>query len=189
MIKNRTYIILLSCLAVFGIVMFLVFGVGNIKNGTYSSTIIVGDSTIWSYNNKKWKNISYKSSIEKLNWDTYKVYSNNKLVGNYLMYYSDKWYVEDFYLVSNAFPLDFDPEYIFSIAFMVKDKKIYYLYNDISKNTSFNGCKPYYNSFMDVNNDGVYEIILSCGKYSASEQVDMLYNYTDKGFKIIISNQ
>ena len=98
-------------------------------------------------------------------------------------------YVEDFYLVSNAFPLDFDPEYIFSIAFMVKDKKIYYLYNDISKNTSFNGCKPYYNSFMDVNNDGVYEIILSCGKYSASEQVDMLYNYTDKGFKIIISNQ
>lgn len=259
MIKNRTYIILLSCLAVFGIVMFLVFGVGNIKNGTYSSTIIVGDSTILSYNNKKWKNISYKSSIEKLNWDTYKVYSNNKFVGNYLMYYSDKWYVfdkkknsididgamlayksnykidvldfsyenikadsyvnqvlsdnnislsssftslnktsvdfdndgyvEDFYLVSNAFPLDFDPEYIFSIAFMVKDKKIYYLYNDISKNTSFNGCKPYYNSFMDVNNDGVYEIILSCGKYSASEQVDMLYNYTDKGFKIIISNQ
>ena len=95
MIKNRTYIILLSCLAAFGIVMFLVFGVGNIKSGTYSSTIIVGDSTIWSYNNKKWKNISYKSSIEKLNWDTYKVYSNNKLVGNYLMYYSDKWYVFD----------------------------------------------------------------------------------------------
>lgn len=259
MIKNKTYIILLSCLAVFGIVMFLVFGVGDIKSGTYSSTIIVGDSTIWSYSNKKWKNIFYKSSIEKLNWDTYKVYSNNKFLGNYLMYYSDKWYVfdkkknsidvdgsllaynsnykidildfssenitvdsyvnqvlsdnnislsssftslskasvdfdndgnvEDFYLVSNAFPLDFDPEYIFSIAFMVKNEKIYYLYNDISKNTSFNGCKPYYNSFMDVNNDGVYEIVLSCGKYSASEQVDMLYNYTDNGFKIIISNQ
>jgi len=34
--------------------------------------------------------------------------------------------LEDFYLISNAFPLDFDPEKIFSIVFMVKNEKIYY---------------------------------------------------------------
>ena len=56
--------------------MFLVFGVENIKQGAYDSTIIVGDNTVWTYSNKKWVNVSSRSSIDKLNWKTYKVYSN-----------------------------------------------------------------------------------------------------------------
>ena len=96
---------------------------------------------------------------------------------------------EDFYLVSNVFPMDFVPEKSFSIAFMVKDDTIYYLYKDISSYKGFNGCKPYYNTILDVNNDGVYEIILSCNDYSVSNRTDMLYQYIDDGFKIVISNQ
>ena len=72
---------------------------------------------------------------------------------------------------------------------MVKDGKVSYLYNDISKNNSFNGCKPYINTFLDTNNDGTYEMILSCGKYSANEEVDMLYGYKENEFQILISNQ
>ena len=76
--KKSTYIILISIIFIFGIIMFLVFGVENIKQGAYDSTIIVGDNTVWTYSNKKWVNVSSRSSIDKLNWKTYKVYSNKK---------------------------------------------------------------------------------------------------------------
>ena len=97
--------------------------------------------------------------------------------------------IEEFYIISNAFPFDFDPENIFSIAFMVKNDIIYPIYTDISPNKGLNGCKPYYNTFLDTNKDGVYEFILSCGKYSTSGRVDMLYQFQEDAFKILISNQ
>lgn len=95
---------------------------------------------------------------------------------------------EEFYVISNAFPMDFDPEKIFSLVFMVKDKEIYPIYTDISDNTGFNGCKPYFNSFIDVDNDSRYEFILNCAKYSTNGVSRMLYKYDNNEFKILISN-
>lgn len=256
---KKVYIVLLVILVVFFIVMFLVFGVENINQENYSSTIIVGDSTVWKYEKKRWLNYRNKSSLQQLSWKEYNVYDNNVLKGTYSLWYDDKWYVFDsdknailiegnllalssnfdvqvadfevqevddfsyinyalsdnnlstsskftstskvmfdidgdsveeaFYLMSNAFPLDFEPNYIFSIVFMVKDDYVYYIYNDISPNNNFNGCKPYFNSFLDTNKDGVYEMILSCGRYSNQETINMLYEFKEDNFKILISNQ
>lgn len=97
--------------------------------------------------------------------------------------------LEDFYIISNAFALDFNPDVTFSIAFMVKDNMIYYLYQDVSSNAGLNACKPFYQSFIDTNHDDIYEVVLSCGKYSASEQVDMLFQFIEGEFKLLISNQ
>ena len=96
--------------------------------------------------------------------------------------------VEDFYLVSNAFIMGSNPDKIFSIVFMVKNDTIYNIYTDISKNIGFNGCKPYFNSFIDVDNDSKYEFILSCSRYSTSSTNHMLYGFKDNKFKILISN-
>lgn len=96
---------------------------------------------------------------------------------------------EEFYIISNAFPLDFETTDTFSIAFMVKEGTIYYLYTDITRFSSLNACKPYYRSFIDSNYDGVAEVILSCGRYSATERVDMLYQFENNQFKLLISNQ
>ena len=96
---------------------------------------------------------------------------------------------EEFYIITNAFPFDFDPDKIFSIAFMVKSDIIYPIYTDISLNKGLNGCKPYYNTFLDVDNDNTYELILSCGKYSTTGRTDMLYKFKENNFKILISNQ
>ena len=96
---------------------------------------------------------------------------------------------EEFYIISNAFPLDFEPEISFSIAFMVKNDTIYTIYNDVSSNKGLNGCKPFYNSFIDTNDDGLYEVILSCGRFSADDQIDMLYQFENKDFNLLISNQ
>ena len=95
---------------------------------------------------------------------------------------------EEFYVISNAFPMD-NPEKIFSIVYMVDGDNIYPIYTDVSKNSSFNGCKPYFTSFLDVDNDKTYEFILSCSKYSVADTVDMLYKFTNNEFKIVISNQ
>lgn len=96
---------------------------------------------------------------------------------------------EDFYVISNAFILDDQPEKIFSIVFMVKDEEIKYIYKDVRKNTSLNGCKPYINSILDIDNDNKYEFILGCAEYSVSKNNIMLYQLKNNEFKILISNQ
>ena len=96
---------------------------------------------------------------------------------------------EDFYLISNVFPDDFIPDNIFSLVFMVKNGEIYPIYTDISLNKGFNGCKPYFRSFLDVDNDNISEFILSCSRYSTAGVVDMLYKFENGEFKILISNQ
>jgi len=96
---------------------------------------------------------------------------------------------ETFYVLTNTFPTEFEPDQIFSIVFMVKDDNIYYLYKSIDDNKVNNGCKPYFNYFFDLNNDKVDEIILSCGRYSEKGTIDMLYKFIDNEFKIQISNQ
>ena len=44
--------------------------------------------------------------------------------------------------------LNFEPDVIFSVVIMVKDDTIYPIYTDFSENQSFNGCKPFFNTFM-----------------------------------------
>lgn len=261
MVSKKVYVVLLIIIAVFFTFMFLTFGVENVKQENYTSTIVVGNSTVWDYSNKNWVNIRATTSIEKLNWNKFLVYSNNEKLGEYSLWYDEKWYVfdddknpvkldgdllaisanfdvkvlpfnletlnnndmkyiytvlqknglsveneftslgkvrvdfdndgvvEDFYVMSNVFPTDFNPKMLFSIVFMIKDNSIYYIYNDISENRSYNGCKPYFNSFIDTNNDNTYEFILSCGKFGSNNQVDMLYQFEENAFKIAISNQ
>ena len=261
MVSKKVYIVLLMIIAGFFTFMFLTFGVENVKESNYTSTIIVGNSSVWDYSNKNWMNLRSNTSIDKLNWNKFLVYKNNEKVGEYSLWHDDKWYVfdddrnsvkldgdllaisanfdvkvlpfqleqlnnedmkyvysvlkknnlsldnkftsigkvrvdfdndkevENFYVMSNVFATDFTPNMIFSIVFMIKDNSIYYIYNDISENRSYNGCKPYFNSFIDVNNDNQYEFILSCGRFGSNDQIDMLYEFEENAFKIAISNQ
>lgn len=259
---TKVYIFLIVFIFIFLIVMFLLFGVENIRQEKYSTTVIVGDTSVWKYEKRKWINIRTRASLDQLSWQKYHVFTNNKELGEYYLWYNEKrWYAfdekknaipvdtslfayhanydmkvydfkttevdatdeyvqkalqdhnlgltstftsnyktkididhdsveEEFYILSNAFPMGADPERIFSLAFMVKNDEITYIYEDVfTKTNAYNGCKPYYNVFLDTNNDNKYEIILSCGRYSATDQIDMLYQYDKKQFKIIISNQ
>lgn len=255
---KKIYIVLIIILVVFFLIMFCTLGIKNIRQSNYDATLVVGENTIWNYQNQKWLNITNSAFIQDLNWEKFHVFLDNEEVGSYSLWHDDKWYAfddsnnavvlngnmlayrsnvkidvvdfkeedvdvdqyilqvleehnlsssskfttkykihfdfdsdgeeEDFYLISNVFPMDFNPDVIFSIVFMVKDQKITYLYEDISENQSFNGCKPYFYSILDINKDKIYEFILSCAKYSVGDQIDMLYQYHDREFKIVISN-
>ncbi len=96
---------------------------------------------------------------------------------------------ENFYAISNAFARETSPDKVFSIVFMEKVGQIYYLYNSISSNDGQNSCKPYINTVVDLNEDDVYEIILSCGYFSIQSRHDMLYQFKDNNFDLILSNQ
>lgn len=97
--------------------------------------------------------------------------------------------IENFYTISNAFARETSPKKVFTIAFMEKNGSIYYLYKAIENNDGQNGCKPYLNSLIDIDEDQVYEIVLSCGYYSVEKRLDMLYSFKDNQFKLLLSNQ
>ena len=96
---------------------------------------------------------------------------------------------ETLYFVSNAFPMDFNPEKIFSFVFMLKDGKIYKLYNSVENNTVNNGCKPYLSAVIDIDHDNNYELAITCAEYSIMKPTVMLYKLVDEEFKILISNK
>jgi len=97
--------------------------------------------------------------------------------------------LEEFYVISNAFPTDNYPDTIFSIVFMVKNEQIYPMYSNITKGKNTNGCKPFIRTFLDIDEDNIHEVIVSCGKYSIQKPEDMLFQLSDKEFKLLISNQ
>lgn len=96
---------------------------------------------------------------------------------------------EEFYIISNAFPTDNYPETYFSIVFMVKDNVVNPIYTNIEDAKFGNACKPFIRTFLDIDEDNKYEVVVSCAKYSIQKPEDMLYQLTDKGMKLLISNQ
>ena len=72
---------------------------------------------------------------------------------------------------------------------MVKNNEIYPMYSSVETNQAVNGCKPYLSAVLDIDNDNTSELVVSCGRYSTYKPIDMLYKFTNEGFKILISNQ
>ena len=79
MVKNKIYIILIGIIVIFFVVMFLVFGTKNIKEENVSEILIVGDDSVWKYSNKKWYNITYKSSLHILPQRRFPAYKPRRL--------------------------------------------------------------------------------------------------------------
>ena len=76
--SKKSYIILLVILISFALLMYFFIARKNLKEEKILTTLIVGNTSIWNYQNKKWINVKRKSTIEKLNWNTFKVYEDNK---------------------------------------------------------------------------------------------------------------
>ncbi len=96
---------------------------------------------------------------------------------------------EDFYVISNVFSGE-EPDITFALVYMVRDNKISMIYEDVVRNANYyNRCMPYFTSFLDIDRDSSFEFILSCGRYSIAEPLNMLYQYSDNEFKIAISSE
>lgn len=254
---KKVYIVLIAILVIFFLIMFFTKGTKNILEEKDEVVLIIDESAIWNYQNKRWNALDEQGK-EKENWQKFNIYIDNQSFGNYYLYYSDKWYIfddnrqallyegdmlayrsnyeisilnfqeqtannnvyiesvlknhgisakstltssskitvdfdqdgmmEDFYAISNAFSMDSQENVIFSFAFMVKENKIYMLYEELGKDY-YSACKPYYKGFINVDRELPYEVIFSCGRYSVEESLTGLYQFSKNGFETIISNQ
>ena len=81
MISKKLYIIIITVFVVFFVVMFGMFGIDELRKEGLDLTIIMGNRSVWKYNNKKWIHLSSNSSKANLNWQKYHVYSNYEYLG------------------------------------------------------------------------------------------------------------
>ncbi len=75
--------------------MYFALAKGELAKKKEATTIIIGDSTIWNYSDNSWLNITNGDTIEDISWLDYTVYLDNKKLGNYYLWYNDKWYIFD----------------------------------------------------------------------------------------------
>jgi hypothetical protein len=87
---------------------------------------------------------------------------------------------ETFYLISTALPVIPTNNKEYSIVFMVKDKKIYPIYDNLGKAMFKSYCKPKIEGFIDLNGNNNYEVILSCSTISPLEQKVIIYEMATK---------
>lgn len=254
--NNKRYIVLLIILFVFFLVLFLTFGLNNLKSEKRKATVVFGNSSVFELNKKVWRK-SADYNLSKFNWQKYNIILNNTYFGEYYLWHDDKWYAfdnnknavnisedffayntnykvkvydfkkdavsissltsvleenglvgyneltvankiiidfnndgnsEEFYLLSNAFPIDSDPDKIFTLVFMNMNDRVYYMYKEIQDNQGFNGCKPYFDAIIDIDEDNSYEFAFSCGGYSVNNRVNAIYKFDKEEFKLLISN-
>lgn len=130
--------------------------------------------------------LSYaKTLMKKNNVNVNTSYTNANL---YEVDFDNDGVQEKFYTITNAFDIDNNPSKYFSFVFMVKNEKIYVLYNAVAKFSTYDGCIPYINAIGDFDNDKNREILIGCNKYSIQTPITMLYKYDKREFKLILSN-
>lgn len=96
---------------------------------------------------------------------------------------------EYIYTITNRFSEKKENEKYFGLIFMVKNNRIYPIYKNSSKEDDiYDGCKPYVNSILDIDQDNKYEVIVSCAYYSNSGVEERLYKFDNANFNLLVSN-
>ena len=89
------YIVIIVILVIYCVLMYLAFGVDETKRRETAATLLIGDSAIWNYSGGSFTNITSQSTISSFDWQEFTVYVDNQLLGNYSVWYDDRWYLFD----------------------------------------------------------------------------------------------
>ena len=180
--KKRTYIIIIIILVIYFLVLYLIWGKDNVKKESYTTTIMVGDNTIWSFSGKKWLNITQKSSVDKLNWQKFNVYVDNENLGENYVWHDDKWYVFDNNKKAVPFTgkflayranydinvLDFEEANIDDLKYVNEVLKD----NDLNESVKFTTSTK---TTVDIDNDGIGEDFYLISNAFADDLFQMFY--------------
>ena len=72
------YIVLIIVLIIYGVFMYLFFGIDESRERRASTTLLIGDSTVWNYSARDWMNVTNKQSLSSLDWQKFHVYVDNE---------------------------------------------------------------------------------------------------------------
>lgn len=92
---KKRYIILISVIIIYFLILFLFVGVDKIKSEKREATILIDHNTVFKLEGTNWRNIGSEVEKKKLNWQEFNVFVNYENIGKYYLWYDDKWYLFD----------------------------------------------------------------------------------------------
>ena len=92
--NNKRYIILITILVAFFLVMYMLYGRGNIEKQKVKTTILLNPNTVFLYRQNEWYRYD-KEEISKLNWNKYNIYLDSNYKGEFYVWHDDEWYLFD----------------------------------------------------------------------------------------------
>lgn len=184
MISKKLYIIIITVFVVFFVVMFGMFGIDELRKEGLDLTIIMGNRSVWKYNNKKWIHLSSNSSKANLNWQKYHVYSNYEYLGEYYLWNDDEWYAFDEDRNAVTMSSDF-------LAFASNYELVFYPFSEEDV-TDFSSVKTVLNKYnldedstlssayhveSDFDSDGIVEDFYVISNVFVKEEVDEKFSF------------
>ncbi len=162
--NKKIYIGILLFLVLFFLFMFFLFGRDYLKQEKESFSIIIGNDTLWSYQNNQLTNRMNYSSIEKYNNQEYFVFLSDQKFHNLVLSHDDSWkafennkgevsLTDDFFAYQSSFDLSLTSVSIQKINKMKYVRQVLES-NGISSNSEFSS--SYMFSF-DIDQDGGLE--------------------------------
>lgn len=158
------YIVIIVILIIYCVGMYLIFGVSETKERNTTTTLLVGDSTVWNYSSRDWMNVTNQQLLSDVNWQKFKIYVDNEYFGNYSVWLDDRWYLfdDDRNAVTYqgnlfAYDADFDMDILPFTTSQITD---YTYVNQVLKEHNLNTDTAYTlatQSSFDFDKDGVNE--------------------------------
>ena len=90
---NKKYYILIAILIAYFLIIFLVFGLDNLKLEQRTAIIFIDKETAWSLEKNKWNKIEIDN--EKISNQKFNVFINNENIGNFYLEKKENWLLYD----------------------------------------------------------------------------------------------
>ena len=90
---NKKYYILIAILIAYFLIIFIFFGLNNLKSEQRTATIFIDKETAWTLANNKWNKIEIDN--EKINNQKFNVFINNENIGDFYLEKQDNWILYD----------------------------------------------------------------------------------------------
>jgi len=90
--NKKTLIVIFSIICAYFVFAIIFFGLDNFKNKFQDLFIMLDSGDKWQFQDGKWIDVTDEDTY---NWQKYNIYIDNKLYGNYDIFYNDNWYIFD----------------------------------------------------------------------------------------------
>lgn len=183
---NKKYVILIFIVIIYFAVMFLVFGLDKIAADKREATILLDNSSVFRLSNNKWTSINDSIQKKDFDWNKFNVFVNYQSIGQYYLWYDDKWYLFDegrhpyiydegrFFAISANYEVKMAPISSGSISNTSYVDKV--LEENSISNTEALTVKDIYS--IDFDNDGLVEdFYVISNAFSTSSVINKVFNF------------
>ena len=172
---NKKYYILIAILIAYFLIIFLVFGLDNLKSEQRIATIFIDKETAWQLEKNKWNKIEVNN--EQISNQKFNVFINSENIGNFYIEKQENWILYDtsrnlynyeqgdFFAIRSNYDvnvLNINQEQISDVSLI----KNVLNENGITESDELTVASQYE---FDIDNDGIKEIFYAIGNAFTKE--------------------